>query len=74
MTDPVPTRDLDTAAFLSMLQDDEHIEALLTELRDRHTFDMGGPALEAVGRAFTELEMLRINLRLVRLYTLGAAS
>lgn len=62
------TRELDAAAFVEMLEDDERIEALLKAVRDRHTLDMNGPAISALSRALGNVEMLRIELRLVRRY------
>jgi hypothetical protein len=73
MTEPQTTRDLDAQAFVTMLEDDEHIEALLKAVRDRHTLDLGGPAMSALSRALGNVEMLRIELRLIRNYTLGGA-
>ena len=73
MTDPT-MRDLDAAAFVRMLEDDSEIEALLKAVRDRHTMDVGGPALLALTRALGTVEMLRIELRLVRNYTLGGGA
>lgn len=72
MSDPT-TRDLDAAAFVRMLEDDTEIEALLKAVRDRHTLDMGGPAISALTRALGTVEMLRIELRLVRNYLGGGA-
>lgn len=66
-------RDVDAAAFVRMLEDDTEIETLLKAVRDRHTLDAGGPALLALSRALGTVEMLRIELRLVRNYTLGGA-
>lgn len=68
------TRDIDAAAFVRMLEDDTEIETLLKAVRDRHTLDMGGPAILALTRALGTVEMLRIELRMVRNYTLGGSS
>ena len=67
------TKDLDAAAFVRMLEDDQEIEALLQAVRDRHTMDLGGPLISALSRALGNVEMLRIELRLIRSYTLGGA-
>lgn len=71
MSDSQSTHDLDAAAFVSMLEDDEHIEALLKAVRDRHTLDLNAPAMSALARALGNVEMLRIELRLIRNYTIG---
>ncbi len=70
---PQTTRDLDAAAFVRMLEDDNEIESLLQAVRERHTLDLGGPAMSAVSRALGNIEMLRIELRLVRNYLAGGA-
>lgn len=63
----------DTDAFVRMLEDDADIEQLLKALRERHSMDLGGPALSALTRALGTVEMLRLELRLIRNY-LGGAS
>ena len=65
------TRDMDTAAFVEMLEDDKRIEALLNAVRERHSLDLGGPAMSALSRALGNVEMLRIELRLIRNYMGG---
>ncbi len=66
------SQDVDAAAFVRMLEDDTEIESLLKAVRDRHTLDMGGPAMSALSRALGNVEMLRIELRLIRMYLGGA--
>ena len=72
MTGPQSMRDIDAAAFVRMLEDDQEIESLLQAVRDRHTLDLGGPAMSALARALGNVEMLRIELRLIRNYTIGS--
>lgn len=62
----------DADAFVRMLEDDQEIESLLQAVRDRHTMDIGGPAMSALTRALGAVEMLRMELRLVRNYIGGA--
>lgn len=73
MTEPLSTRDLDAKAFVRMLEDDQEIEALLQAVRDRHSLDLAGPAMSALARALGNIEMLRIELRLIRNYIPGGA-
>lgn len=67
-----PTEITDAEAFVRMLEDDEEIEALLKAVRARHTMDVGGPAIQSLLRALATVEMLRIELRLCRNYTIGS--